>query len=94
MVHSAQQPFNGSSTLAGYNHTMKAAEEQSSYRVYVLRSWQEGGPASGTPAVWRFSLEDPTTRQRRGFADLVALMSFLAAETEKSCSWDIAVDNG
>jgi hypothetical protein len=63
---------------------MKPTEEQSSYRVYVLRSWQEGVPSSGTPAVWRFSLEDPTTRQRRGFADLESLMSFLAAETARS----------
>ena len=63
---------------------MKAIEEQSSYRVYVLRSWREGCPSSGTPSVWRFSLEDPTTRQRRGFADLESLMSFLAAETDRS----------
>jgi len=63
---------------------MKAIEEQSSYRVYVLRSWQEGYASSGTPSVWRFSLEDPATRQRRGFADLESLMSFLAAETDGS----------
>jgi len=71
---------------------MKASEEQSAYRVYVLRSWQEGYTSSGAPAVWRFSLEDPTTRQRRGFADLAALMSFLAAETEKSCMHDLRDD--
>lgn len=63
---------------------MKATEEQSSYRVYVLRSWQEGRASSRSPGVWRFSLEDPTTRQRRGFADLESLMSFLAAETATS----------
>jgi hypothetical protein len=63
---------------------MKPFEEQPSYRVYVLRSWQEGHPSCGAPAVWRFSLEDPTTRQRRGFADLESLMRFLAAETARS----------
>ena len=71
---------------------MKASEEQSAYRVYVLRSWREGGSYSDAPAVWRFSLEDPTTRQRRGFADLAALMSFLAAETETSRLHDLRDD--
>jgi hypothetical protein len=60
---------------------MKQPEELSSYRVYVLRSWHECYPCSETPSVWRFSLEDPATRQRRGFADLESLMRFLAAET-------------
>jgi hypothetical protein len=63
---------------------MGTPEEESSYQVYVLRSWQEGPPSSGEAAVWRFSLEDPTTRQRRGFADLESLMSFLAGQMTKS----------
>lgn len=46
------------------------------YRVYVLRLW-----SSGTRAAWeggvRCSLEDPTTRTRRGFADLDSLMRFV-----------------
>lgn len=72
----------------------KEIEKQMSYRVYVLRSWQEGTPTSAAPAVWRFSLEDPNTRQRRGFADLEALMSFLAVETEKGPTRDSADRNG
>jgi hypothetical protein len=36
--------------------------------------------------VQHFSLEDPTTRQRRGFADLESLMSYLALETKKNLS--------
>ena len=63
---------------------MKSPEEQPAYRVYVLRSWQETVSAQGKPAVWRFSLEDPTTRQQRGFADLAALMHFLSVETGKT----------
>ena len=53
---------------------------QSSYRVYILRSWLEGGGPSGEPPIRRYSLEDPQTRRRRGFADLQALIDFLAAE--------------
>lgn len=75
---------------------MKGIEERTSYRVYLLRSWQEGIPASEALAVWRFSLEDPVTRQRRGFASLEALASFLAAETEMRPPLGIedAVDSG
>ena len=62
---------------------MSQHRTQSSYQVYVLRSWLEGDPASGSPPVRRYSLEDPQTRQRRGFADLQALMGFLAAEAEQ-----------
>ncbi len=43
-------------------------------RVYILRLWREPGPRQ---AAWRFSLEDPLTRQRRGFADLESLTAFL-----------------
>jgi hypothetical protein len=75
---------------------MKRTNLRSSYRIYVLRSWQEGGPPSEGPVVQRFSLEDPTTRQRRGFASLEALTCFLAAETEMRSPLDIddAVNNG
>jgi len=52
------------------------------YRVYILRTWQEEAVPSGA-SVWRFSLEDPQTRQRRGFADLESLMNFLAAGMER-----------
>jgi hypothetical protein len=44
------------------------------YQSYVLRCWAERLPA------WRFSLEDPNTGRRCGFADLEALLAFLQAE--------------
>ncbi len=50
------------------------------YRAYLLRCWAEHGPAAPAPAVWRYSLEDPHTGERRGFADLAALLAFLDAE--------------
>jgi hypothetical protein len=46
-----------------------------SYRSYVIRCWQEHSVhATQKIAVWRFSLEDPRTHQRRGFATLEALL--------------------
>ena len=59
---------------------MKSKDEPLAYRVYVLRSWQVGLASDCDAAVWRFSLEDPITRQRLGFADVEALTRFLVAE--------------
>lgn len=61
---------------------MKPRADGLSYHVYVLRSWREGEASAGVPSVWRYSLEDPVTRQRRGFPDLTSLARFLAAEAE------------
>jgi hypothetical protein len=52
------------------------------YHAYLLRLWQERPASFERPAVWRFSLEDTRTRQRRGFGSLEALMSFLRAQVE------------
>jgi hypothetical protein len=40
--------------------------------------WQDG--AAPAPGAWRFSLEDPRTSQRRGFASLEALAQFLEGQ--------------
>ena len=48
------------------------------YLAYMLRLWQvesEGG------AVWRASLEDARTGERRGFSSLDALVAWLRKET-------------
>ncbi|MBK6712739.1 MAG: hypothetical protein IPG51_20765 [Chloroflexi bacterium] len=44
---------------------------------FILSLWAEGGARPNAPPVWRFSLEDPHTDQRRGFKDLAELMRFL-----------------
>ena len=41
----------------------------------LLRMWAE--PSIHRPPVWRFSLEDVTTGERTGFADLDELISHL-----------------
>jgi hypothetical protein len=47
------------------------------YRVFVLRLWHEtGGEATAAP-VWRCSLEDPATGQRRGFTSPEGLAGYL-----------------
>lgn len=55
------------------------------YHSYLLRFWEE---RSEQPVltVWRFSLEDPLTSQRHGFANLEALMAWLQTEMTNSQS--------
>ena len=55
---------------------MPTTDELRHYHVFVLRAWEERGSPIG-PARWRFSLEAPSTGQRRGFATLEALIAFL-----------------
>ena len=44
---------------------------------YMLRGWIESQPSGRDPPVWRFSLQDPSTGVRRGFASLDELIFFL-----------------
>ena len=51
------------------------------YHVYLLRCWQERSTeAEAHLSVWRFSLEEPHTGRRRGFASLEALLASLQAD--------------
>ena len=59
------------------------SQEKPRYISYLLRLWQAGD--AGNP-VWRASLEDPHTRERKGFANLPALFAFLEAQTEETAT--------
>ena len=51
------------------------------YRAYVIRCWKERSVQAGVEtAVWRFSLQDPRTNQRYGFATLEALLVSLQSD--------------
>jgi len=49
------------------------------YTIYLMRLWID----SEGETAWRFSLEDPHTGARRGFATLDELVIFLQRETTK-----------
>jgi hypothetical protein len=49
------------------------------YHAYLLRCWQEPGAQSDVTAMWRFSLENTRSGERRGFAGLAALVAYLEA---------------
>jgi hypothetical protein len=53
------------------------SEKPRRYLAYLLRLWQA---SSGGELVWRASLESPHTGERRGFACLAKLVSFLEGE--------------
>lgn len=53
-------------------------------RAYMLRLWEVRSRDPECPATWRFSLEDPHTGERYGFADLNGLIAFLKAELTSS----------
>ena len=53
--------------------------ERRKHYSYLLRLWQAGD--SNSPA-WRITLEDVSTRERHGFADLAGLAAFLDARID------------
>ena len=59
------------------------------YRSYLLTFWEERGREPQGPQVWRFSLQDPHTGHRCGFASLEALVAALEREMESTSSREI-----
>lgn len=56
-------------------------KKASCYLSYIVRCWQESSVHAGRETkVWRFSLQNSATNQRRGFATLEALLIALQEE--------------
>jgi hypothetical protein len=51
------------------------------YLAYLLRLWQV---RDNDELLWRASLEDPHTGERRGFASLEMLVAFLREQTRSA----------
>ena len=52
------------------------------YCAYLLRCWAEHSSQPQQPLIWRFSVEDPHSGDRRGFASFEALVAFLVAQLQ------------
>ena len=50
------------------------------YCAYLLRCWEAPDRGSDLLPAWRYSLEDPHSGARRGFASLEALVTHLRAD--------------
>jgi hypothetical protein len=48
--------------------------------IYLVTIWQERPASPDEPAVWRVSVEDARTGERRAFADLEQLQTFLESQ--------------
>ncbi len=59
---------------------MRDRDETPRRRAYMLCFWEVRSHDPARPPIWRFSLEDPHTGDRLGFADLESLVVFLKAE--------------
>ena len=57
-------------------------EKPPHYRSFLITMWQERSRDKEIAVVWRFRLEDPHTGQRRGFANLKALIDALQQEMD------------
>ena len=55
-------------------HTYAATRRR---HYFILGLWQEGGATPGASPVWRYSLENPRTAERRGFGDPRDLLALL-----------------
>ena len=53
---------------------MKPVDSKKNYRSYLLRLWVEN---ENGKRAWRISLENPFTGERRGFANLIDLCTYL-----------------
>ena len=67
------------------------SSEGRQYISYLLRLWRT---KSGDETVWRASLEDSETGERRGFANLDALLAFLRQQTDLAQGAQVAPEPG
>jgi hypothetical protein len=66
---------------------MSERKEENGYRTYLLRLWCEQAALPQCQPVWRCSIEDTCTRNRRGFGsveDLANHLRVLAGQPEGS----------
>ncbi len=61
-------------------------QDRSRYCSYLPRCWQEPSLIHLGSAAWQFSLQDPHTGQRHGFATFDALLAFLHTKLEDEWS--------
>ncbi len=56
------------------------------YTIFLLTVWFDGPNNTGNasdPAAWRFRLENPRTKESRGFVGLEALMVGLVTQIQR-----------
>jgi hypothetical protein len=72
--------FKYSTVNSGEKFQMTAKTKPLHYRIYLLTIWVEPGREDEATQMWRFSLKNPRTGQRRGFTNLTELVIALHTE--------------
>ncbi len=67
-------------------------ERPPGYHSYLLRFWEERSEELPL-TIWRFSLEDPQTNQRYGFASLSTLVEWLQLKMNPTQDLGSSVSN-
>ena len=57
-----------------------SVEKKKNYRSFLLRLWMD---EVDEKQDWRISIEDPSTRERRGFATLNDLLKYLELQIQE-----------
>lgn len=52
-------------------------ESHPNYTIYLLTIWASEAGNASDPAAWRFRLENPRTKERKGFVGVEALIAGL-----------------
>jgi hypothetical protein len=71
------------------NGAMAKLYRSQHYRSYLLRFWLEYRENPKLPGVWRYSLEDPHTGEKLGFASLELLTAFLRQQASEASPQDL-----
>jgi len=56
---------------------MDQTSKSASYYIYLLKLWPERSHDNGETLSWRYSIEDPITGLRKGFAELEDFLAYV-----------------
>jgi hypothetical protein len=59
---------------------MDQTSKSASYYIYLLKLWPERSHDNGETLSWRYSIEDPITGLRKGFAELEDFLAYVQAQ--------------
>lgn len=59
---------------------MSQTSKSASYYIYLLKLWPEHSQDNGETLSWRYSVEDPITGLRKGFAHLEDFLAYVRAQ--------------
>lgn len=65
----------------------KVKEPHPSYTIYLLTVWFDSTENASDPAAWRFRLENPRTKEARGFVGVAALVTAVSEMVGESIQW-------